>query len=113
MFVADVILFITLAMRGSVVLSTTSWTRQYRGPRRFGPPRGLVTWFSVFNVVGTTATIIGIFFSKGLAIRYGKRAVFIAGLWRDLRLHAVFAVAAERDRANVRRPRSSGSSCTG
>jgi Na+/melibiose symporter-like transporter len=31
-------------------------------------------------VLGTSATIIGIFFSKSLAVRYGKRNVFIGGL---------------------------------
>jgi glycoside/pentoside/hexuronide:cation symporter, GPH family len=36
--------------------------------------------FSMFNVCGTVSTIIGIFFSKRLAMRYGKRNVFIGGL---------------------------------
>jgi len=36
--------------------------------------------FSLFNVLGTSATIIGIFFSKRLAMQYGKRAVFMWGL---------------------------------
>lgn len=62
------VLFITLAMRGSVVLY---YFRYYVGRE------GL---FSAFNVLGTLATIAGILFSKGLAMRYGKRNVFIAGL---------------------------------
>jgi GPH family glycoside/pentoside/hexuronide:cation symporter len=68
MFVLTFILFITLAMRGSVVLY---YFKYYVGRE------GL---FSAFNVLGTTATIAGIFFSKPLAMRYGKRNVFIAGL---------------------------------
>ena len=68
MFALTFVLFITLAMRGSVVLY---YFRYYVGNE------GL---FSAFNVLGTLATIAGILFSKGLAMRYGKRNVFIAGL---------------------------------
>jgi GPH family glycoside/pentoside/hexuronide:cation symporter len=68
MFVLTVILFITLAMRGSVVLY---YFKYYVGQEHL---------FSLFNVFGTVATIIGIFFSKGLAMRFGKRNVFIGGL---------------------------------
>jgi Na+/melibiose symporter-like transporter len=39
------------------------------------------SYFSLFNVLGTTSTIIGIFFSKGMAMRFGKRNVFIVGLF--------------------------------
>jgi GPH family glycoside/pentoside/hexuronide:cation symporter len=68
MFVLTIILFITLAMRGSVVLY---YFKYYVGQENL---------FSLFNVFGTVSTIIGIFFSKGLAMRYGKRNVFIGGL---------------------------------
>lgn len=68
MFALTFILFITLAMRGSVVLY---YFKYYVGQESL---------FSMFNVLGTTATIIGIFFSKALAMRYGKRNVFIGGL---------------------------------
>jgi GPH family glycoside/pentoside/hexuronide:cation symporter len=68
MFVLTFILFITLAMRGSVVLY---YFKYYVGNESL---------FSAFNVLGTTATIIAIFFSKGLAMRFGKRKVFMAGL---------------------------------
>ncbi len=68
MFILTLILFITLAMRGSVVLY---YFKYYVGREDI---------FSFFNVIGTLSTIIGIFFSKGLATRYGKRNVFIAGL---------------------------------
>ena len=77
MFGLTFILFITLAMRGSVVLY---YFKYYVGREDL---------FSLFNVLGTTATIIGIFFSKGLAMRYGKRAVFMGGLAGT----AVFALA--------------------
>ena len=52
MFALTFVLFITLAMRGSVVLY---YFKYYVGRE------GL---FSLFNVLGTTATIAGIFFSK-------------------------------------------------
>jgi GPH family glycoside/pentoside/hexuronide:cation symporter len=68
MFVLTFILFITLSMRGSVVLY---YFKYYVGNE---------SHFSAFNVLGTTATIIAIFFSKSLAMRFGKRAVFMAGL---------------------------------
>ena len=68
MFALTFVLFITLAMRGSVVLY---YFRYYVGNESL---------FSAFNVFGTLATIVGILFSKGLSMRYGKRNVFIAGL---------------------------------
>lgn len=67
MFALTVILFITLAMRGSVVLY---YFKYYVGRENL---------FSYFNVAGTICTIIGIFFSKPLATRFGKRNVFIGG----------------------------------
>jgi GPH family glycoside/pentoside/hexuronide:cation symporter len=68
MFVLTFVLFVTLSMRGSVVLY---YFKYYVGREDL---------FSLFNVLGTTATIVGIFFSKGLAVRFGKRNVFIGGL---------------------------------
>jgi GPH family glycoside/pentoside/hexuronide:cation symporter len=68
MFVLTLVLFITLSMRGSVVLYYFTY---YVGRQNL---------FSAFNVLGTTSTIVGIFFSKGLALRFGKRNVFIGGL---------------------------------
>lgn len=68
MFILTVILFITLSMRGSVVLY---YFKYYVGDESF---------FSLFNVLGTVATIVGIFFSKNMSMRYGKRNVFIGGL---------------------------------
>ncbi len=71
MFILTLILFITLAMRGSVVFY---YFRYYIGTDNYE------SLFSLFNVFGTTSTIVGIFFSKGLAMKFGKRNVFIGGL---------------------------------
>ena len=71
MFALTLILFITLAMRGSVVFY---YFRYYMNVENYA------SLFSWFNVLGTISTIIGIFFSKGLATRFGKRNVFIGGL---------------------------------
>ncbi len=93
MFVLTLVLFITLAMRGSDVLyyfkyyvnSEAMTATVARLPawlaRLLGSTDATTLAFSLFNVLGTTATIIGIFFSKGLATRYGKRNVFIGGLF--------------------------------
>lgn len=80
MFVLTFILFITLSMRGSVVLYYFKYYVQNE------------TYFSWFNVLGTSATIIGIFFSKRLAMGYGKRAVFMWGLAGTALFTAVFFV---------------------
>ncbi len=71
MFVLTLILFITLAMRGSVVFYYF---------RYFVAADNYESLFSLFNVFGTASTIVGIFFSKRLAMKYGKRNVFIGGL---------------------------------
>ena len=80
MFALTLILFITLSMRGSVVLY---YFKYYLGREDL---------FSWFNVLGTSATILGIFFSKPLAVRFGKRNVFIGGLLGTVVFTAVFAV---------------------
>jgi Na+/melibiose symporter-like transporter len=71
MFVLTLILFITLSMRGSVVFY---YFRYYVQGENYE------SLFSLFNVLGTSATIVGIFFSKALAVRFGKRNVFVGGL---------------------------------
>jgi Na+/melibiose symporter-like transporter len=71
MFVLTLILFVTLSMRGSVVFY---YFRYYVSAESYE------RLFSLFNVLGTSSTIIGIFFSKGLAMRFGKRNVFVGGL---------------------------------
>ena len=80
MFALTVVLFITLAMRGSVVLY---YFKYYVGRENL---------FSYFNVAGTICTILGIFFSKPLATRFGKRDVFIGGLLGTVVFTAVFMV---------------------
>jgi glycoside/pentoside/hexuronide:cation symporter, GPH family len=68
MFALTVVLFITLALRGGAIV----YYFKYYVKREdlFGP----------FNVIGTLATIVGVILSKTLAVRYGKRNLFIAGL---------------------------------
>ncbi len=83
MFVLTLILFITLAMRGSVVFYYF---------RYFVATEDYASVFSLFNVLGTVATIIGIFFSKGLAMKFGKRNVFIGGLAGTALFCALFYV---------------------
>ncbi len=85
MFILTIILFITLAMRGSVVLY---YFKYYVGKEDL---------FSLFNVLGTTATIIGIFFSKSLSMRFGKRNVFIGGLGTTTFFTALFVFLAPGD----------------
>jgi sugar (glycoside-pentoside-hexuronide) transporter len=68
MFVLTIVLFITLAMRGGVML----YYFKYYVARE--------DLFSLFNVCGLGATIVGVIGSTSLAKRYGKRDVFIAGL---------------------------------
>lgn len=80
MFVVTFILFITLAMRGSVVLY---YFKYYVGREDL---------FSIFNVAGTLSTIVGILFSKKLAVRFGKRDVFIGGLFGTALFTLVFIV---------------------
>lgn len=82
MFVLTLILFITLAMRGSVVFY---YFRYYVSGGNYEQ------LFSLFNVFGTASTIAGIFFSKGLAMRFGKRNVFIGGLAGTTIFTALFA----------------------
>ncbi len=82
MFILTVILFITLSMRGSVVLY---YFKYYVRDE---------SYFSMFNVLGTVATIIGIFFSKPLSMKYGKRNVFIGGLTLTTLFCAMFVFLA-------------------
>ena len=84
MFVLTLVLFITLAMRGSAVVY---YFRYYVGDESL---------FSLFNVMGTCATIVGIFFSKGLSMKYGKRNLFIGGLAFTVLFTASFAVLSPR-----------------
>jgi glycoside/pentoside/hexuronide:cation symporter, GPH family len=80
MFVLTIVLFITLALRGGAVLY---YFKYYLGRENL---------FSLFNVLGTGATIVGVVFSKPLATRYGKRNLFIGGLGFTVLFTAAFAV---------------------
>ncbi len=68
MFALTIVLFITLALRGGAIV----YYFKYFVKRE--------DLFAPFNVVGTLATIVGVILSKTLAVRYGKRNLFIAGL---------------------------------
>ncbi|HEX7980825.1 MAG TPA: MFS transporter [Gemmatimonadaceae bacterium] len=68
MFALTVILFITLAMRGGVML----YFFKYYVKRE--------DFFGWFNVIGTGATIIGLLLSKPIAERIGKKPLFLYGL---------------------------------
>ncbi len=93
MFALTLVLFITLALRGGDVFY---YFRYYADPAAIerslawvpdwlkgvlGGKDAPTLGFSIFNLLGTTSTIIGIFFSKALATRFGKRNVFIFGLF--------------------------------
>ena len=101
MFVLTLVLFITLSMRGSVVPYYFNYFVDKASLAgllsRFGAnpsDEGAVVslGFSVFNVLGTVATIVAIFFSKSLATKYGKRNVFITGLAGTIFFTAIFAL---------------------
>lgn len=79
-FALTVVLFVTLAMRGGVVLY---YFKYYVGKEEL---------FSWFNVLGTISTIVGIFFSKPLAMKYGKRNVFMGGILGTALFQAIFIV---------------------
>jgi glycoside/pentoside/hexuronide:cation symporter, GPH family len=68
LFVLTILVFITLSMRTSVMVY---YWRYYMAREDL---------FSLFNVIGLAATIVGILFSKSLAMRFGKKNVFIWGL---------------------------------
>jgi glycoside/pentoside/hexuronide:cation symporter, GPH family len=78
MFALTVFVFITLAMRGGVMLY---YFKYYVGRENL---------FSLFNGLGTAATIIGVILSTGLARKYGKRDVFIWGLGGTVLFTAAF-----------------------
>lgn len=103
-FFLTLFVFITLAMRGGVMLyyfryylSGEALTRFVEGlPSAFdffvriSGGGSVAVAFSVFNAFGLTATIIGILFSKPLALRFGKRNLFMGGLGLTTLLTGVF-----------------------
>ncbi len=102
MFAVTLLVFINLAMRGSVLLyyfryyldiQSVSQTLGNLGLLSLFPNMDPVTLgFSVFNGGGQAATIIGIIFSKSLATRFGKRNVFIGGMGIAALLLVVFGM---------------------
>lgn len=79
LMVLTLILFITLALRGGVMVYYFKYFVQRED------------LFSLFNVLGTGTTLVGVVLSKPLALRYGKRALFIAGLAGTVLFTAAFA----------------------
>ena len=80
MFALTFMIFVTHAMRGSDVLYYfTYYVRRQE----------LFTWFTV---TGTVATIVGILLSRRLAVRFGKRDVFIGGVFGTALFNAAFVV---------------------
>jgi sugar (glycoside-pentoside-hexuronide) transporter len=78
MFALTIILFVTLALRGGVMVY---FFKYYVGREdMFGP----------FNVIGTGATIIGVLLSKPVAERIGKRRLFVIGLLGTVVFTAAF-----------------------
>jgi GPH family glycoside/pentoside/hexuronide:cation symporter len=80
MFVLTIFIFVTLSMRGGVML----YYFKYYVARE--------DLFSVFNVCGLGATIVGVVASTPLAKRFGKRDVFIAGLSATVVFTALFVL---------------------
>jgi sugar (glycoside-pentoside-hexuronide) transporter len=78
MFALTVILFVTLALRGGVMVY---FFKYYVGREDM---------FSLFNVIGTGATIIGVLLSKAVAERIGKRRLFVIGLLGTVVFTAAF-----------------------
>lgn len=83
MFLVTLFVFVTLAMRGSVM---EFYFADYLD---FGKDKKM---FSLFLVLSQVANIAGIFFSKPLAMRFGKRNVFIVGLALTTVLYAAFGL---------------------
>jgi len=78
MFALTIILFITLALRGGVMVY---FFKYYVGREDM---------FGLFNVIGTGATIIGVLLSKSAAEKIGKRRLFVLGLLGTVIFTAAF-----------------------
>lgn len=106
MFFLTLFTFITLALRGGVMYYYFSYYLDVTQLAAFmaGLPSVLDVFvrlaggepvavlFSLFNGFGLTCTIVGILFSKALAVRFGKRNVFIGGLGGTIVITALFAL---------------------
>ena len=80
MFALTLVLFVTLALRGGVMLYYVKYLV------------GREDLFSLFNGLGTASTIVGVLLSRSLAVRLGKRNLFIYGLFATAACTAVFAL---------------------
>ncbi len=79
LFALTIVVFVNLSMRGSVQPYYFRYYVTHQQPpfgvNFFGLPLQF-DLFSLFNIVGVVCTILGIFFSKPLALRFGKRDTF-------------------------------------
>jgi GPH family glycoside/pentoside/hexuronide:cation symporter len=87
MFLLTTFVFITLAMRGSVMEYYFTYYLDFGKDKKM---------FSLFLVLSQAANIIGIFFSKPLSMRFGKRNVFVVGLLLTTVLYAAFGILPPR-----------------
>jgi GPH family glycoside/pentoside/hexuronide:cation symporter len=78
MFALTIILFVTLALRGGVMVY---FFKYYVGREDM---------FGLFNVIGTGATIVGVLLSKSAAEKIGKRRLFVIGLLGTVIFTAAF-----------------------
>jgi glycoside/pentoside/hexuronide:cation symporter, GPH family len=82
LFALTILVFLYLSVRGAV----TAYYFQYYVTRHDTFGLNLLglqldfDYFSLFNMSGLAASIVGIGFSKPLAVRYGKRNAFIGGV---------------------------------
>jgi len=83
LFALTIVVFVNLSMRGSIqAYYFRYYVTQHEAPfafNFFGLPLQF-DLFSLFNIVGVVCTILGIFFSKPLALKFGKRDIFGAAL---------------------------------
>ena len=80
LFALTVLIFVGYTMRGGAMVY---YFRYFVGREDL---------FSVFNVCGLAAVVLGILFSAPLALRFGKRDVYIVGLSLSAALMSLFLV---------------------
>lgn len=89
LFALTIVVFITLSMRGSTMIY---YFQYYVKPHDVLPFIKKEDLFSWFNGISQGASLVGILFSKPLAMRFGKKAVFIVGLGITAILTAAFTL---------------------
>jgi GPH family glycoside/pentoside/hexuronide:cation symporter len=103
LFLLTIVIFITLSMRNGDMLFYFKYFTDKGAMLALLQAVGMApgaqdadaivgTTFSLFNVFGLAATLIGILFSKMLAMRFGKRNVFIVGLSLTTVIWALFVL---------------------